>query len=336
VPARIEDVARAAGVSIKTVSRVINGEAHVRPVLRERVLASIAALHYSPNIAARRLASNSAFSIGLLFGGAPGEYFPQIILSILTHGMERGYTLLVANFTPFDVQSRVDVGNLVTRRHADGLILTPPCDIDTVLLDQLSAASVPFVRLTPADPSSPLPYVAADDRRGAFEMTEYLISRGHRRIGFLYGDVKHHASNERYQGFLEAHRAHGLRCDPRLKRVANFRFDRGVRLSRELLMLEPRPTAIFASNDESAAGALMAAHELGIKVPDELSIAGFDDFPSAQKTYPPLTTVRQPMDEISRLATQLLIDLIEKRKPPELHILVPTSQVIRGTVGNCP
>jgi LacI family transcriptional regulator len=321
---------------MKTVSRVINGEPHVRPVLRDRVNASMAQLGYSPNIAAQRLASNSAFSIGLLFGGAPGEYFPQTILSILNLGTPRGYTLLVAGFIPFDAQSRVEVANLVKRKHADGLILTPPCDIDTELLDQLSAAAVPFVRLTPSDPSSPLPYVAADDRQGALAMTEYLMACGHRRIGFLYGDPKHHASNERWQGFLAAHRAKGLRFDQRLKRVASFRFDRGASAARELLAVRPRPTAIFASNDESAAGVLVTAHELGIRVPAELSVTGFDDFPSAQKTYPPLTTVRQPMDEISRLATQLLIDLIEKRDPRDLHILVPTTQVIRGTVGPCP
>ncbi len=168
-------------------------------------------------------------------------------------------------------------------------------------------------------------------------MTGYLVANGHRRIGFLYGDPEHHASNERWQGFLAAHRAAGLRFDPRLKRVASFRFDRGVSAARELLAARRlRPTAIVASNDESAAGALRAAHELGITVPDELSVTGFDDFPSAQKTYPPLTTVRQPMDEISRLATQLLIDLIEKRSPRDLHILVPTTQVIRGTVGPWP
>jgi len=321
---------------MKTVSRVINGEPHVRAVLRDRVNVSMGKLGYSPNIAARRLASNAAFSIGLLFGGAPGEYFPQTILSILNLGTPRGYTLLVAGLVPFDAQSRIDVANLVKRKHADGLILTPPCDIDTELLRLLSDAAVPFVRLTPSDPSSPLPYVAADDRQGAFEMTAHLVARGHRRIGFLYGDPKHHASNERCQGFLAAHRAAGLRFDPRLKRVASFRFDRGVSAGRELLSARPRPTAIFASNDESAAGALRAAHEVGIRVPEELSVTGFDDFPSAQKTYPPLTTVRQPMDEISRLATQLLIDLIEKRNPGNLHILVPTTQVIRGTVGPCP
>ncbi len=173
------------------------------------------------------------------------------------------------------------------------------------------------------------------------EMTKRMIGLGHSRIGFVHGDPRHHAARARYQGFVAELRAHGLRFDPRLKQYAGFRFDQGVQAGRELLEISPRPTAIFASNDESGAGGLLAAHELGVRVPEELSVAGFDDFPSAQKTYPPLTTVRQPMDEtpmdeISHRATRLLIDLIEHRTPTALHILVPTTPVIRGTLGPCP
>ena len=327
----ITEVARRAGVSIKTVSRVVNQQPHVREVLREKVIAVMDALDYSPNIAARRLASNQAFTIGLLFGGAPGEYFPQIIISILSFGTQKGYTLLVSNFIPFNPASRAYINDLVRKKAVDGLILTPPCDNDRVFLRQLKASAIPFVRISPADTSSPLPYVAADDYRGAYEISEYLIGLGHRSIGFIYGEPTHNASRERFEGFRAALRAYRIRYRSEWTRRADFCFELGVQAGRELLQLDPRPTAIFASDDEEAVGVLVAAHQLGIKVPEELSVVGFDDFPSARKAYPALTTVRQPMDEISQLATQLLLDLIKKRKPEMRHIRVKTSLVLRDS-----
>jgi LacI family transcriptional regulator len=327
----ITEVAHQAGVSIKTVSRVVNQEPHVREAMRRRVLNAMDALDYSPNIAARRLASNQAFAIGLLFGGAPGEYFPQIILSVLSFSAHRGYALLVSNFIPHNAASRASVSGLAKRRAVDGLIMTPPCDNDRVLLRELRAAGIPFVRITPADTSSTLPYVAADDYRGAFEMCEYLIGLGHRHIGFIRGDPAHNASQERFEGFRAALRAHRIRYRPEWVRRADFRFDLAVRAGRELLKLNPRPTAILASDDEEAVGVLVAAHQLGVSVPSQLSVAGFDDFPSARKAYPALTTVRQPMDQISQLATQMLIELIKGRRPQTRHIRVKTSLVVRDS-----
>ncbi len=310
---------------------MINQQPHVRESLRKKVLASMRELDYSPNIAAKRLASNQAFTIGLLFGGAPGEYFPQVILSILDFGTHRGYTLLVSNFVPFDPASRANVSDLVRKRVVDGLIFTPPCDNDKVFLRQLQNAGIPFVRITPAETTSPLPYVAADDYGGAFEICEYLISLGHQRIGFIYGDPEHNASHERFEGFRAALRAHRIRYRPEWMRQADFKFELAVQAGRELLRLDARPSAIMASDDEEAVGVLVAAHQLGVRVPEELSVTGFDDFPCAQRAYPALTTVRQPMSEISQLATQLLIDLIKKRKPEKSHIRVKTSLVLRDS-----
>ncbi len=335
MPVTIDDVARAADVSIKTVSRVINNEPHVRQALRERVERSMGELGYSPNIAARRLASNSAFAIGLLFGGAPGEYFPQIILSILNQGVQQGYTVLIAEFTPFDARSRAYILGLLNKKHIDGLILTPPCDNDVELLRQLEQDKTPFVRLTPADPSSNLPYVAAEDRNGAREMTEYLLRLGHRDIGFVLGDPDHHASRDRFEGFRGALRNKGVQLNPTWLGRADFTFEGGLRAGAELLARAPRPTAIFACNDESAAGVLVAAHERGLRIPEDLSVVGFDDFPSARKTYPALTTVRQDLAEISSQATRLLFDLIHRRSPAEIHICVPTKLVIRESAGPC-
>ncbi len=293
-------------------------------------------LGYSPNIAARRLASNSAFAIGLLFGGAPGEYFHQIVLSILRHGVQQGYTLVVADFTPFDPTSRSYVLDLVNRKHFDGLILTPPCDNDRELLLQLERLRVPLVRLTPADSASILPSVCAEDARGAYDMTNHLLELGHRRIGFLQGDPNHRASRERFDGFRRALRAAHIPLDRSLVKRGDFVFEQGLLAGRELLCTRPRPTAVFASNDESAAGVISAAHEAGLRVPADLSVAGFDDFPSARKTFPALTTVRQDMAEISDRATGLLFDLINGRVPSSVHIRVPTTLVVRDSAGVAP
>jgi LacI family transcriptional regulator len=331
----IADVARKAGVSIKTVSRVANNEPHVRPALRDRVGKVMRGLGYSPNIAARRLASNSAFAIGLLFGGAPGEYFPQIILSILNHEVLQGYTVLVADFAPFDEQSRSAVLDLVNRKHIDGLILTPPCDNDAELLRRLEKIGVPLVRLTPADSSSRLPSVSAEDGTGAYEMTRYVLGLGHRRIAFVGGDPNHHASRERFDGFRRALRDSRVPFDRSLVRRADFLFEGGVKAGRELFALPTLPTAVFACNDESAAGVLVAAQERGLRIPADVSVVGFDDFPTARKTYPALTTVRQDLAEISSRATRLLFDLINGSPPATVHIRVPTELVIRHSAGTC-
>ncbi len=333
MPVTIDDVARRAAVSIKTVSRVVNKEPHVRDALRERVNKAIEELGYSPNIAARRLASNASFTIGLLVSGDVDEYFSQVILSVLDQGKQHGYALLVSGFKTFDERSRKEVGGLVRRKFADGLIITPPCDNDETLLRQLQKAHIPFVRLTPMNISSSLPSVSADDRRGAYEMTEYLIGLGHRRIGFISGPETQHAGIERFQGFRDALEDRGIPFNPAWVRPGDFSFEGGMRQGAELMSLRNRPTAIFASNDESASGVLVAAHMRGISVPGDISVAGFDDFPSATKNFPALTTVNQNIQAICAQATNILVDLIKKRKPKELQVKVSTRLVVRDSTG---
>lgn len=329
----IFDVAEHIGVSIKTVSRVINQEPNVAAATRTKVLAAVESLGYVPNLAARELASQRSFTIGLLLGRALGEYLSQITQKILELSTQKGYTVLIANYTPFAEPSRRALDDLIRRKSVAGLIVTPPCDNDSVLLERLQAANLPFVRLTPANLDLPLPYVAADDHYGAYRMTAYLLALGHRRIGFIAGDAHYHASLERFEGYRAALQEHQIPFEPALVRTGHFTFMGGVQAGKELLSCVPAPTAIFASNDESAAGALTAAHTLGYKVPEALSIVGFDDFPLAQKTWPALTTVCQPMDEISSLATQMLLALIEQQAPEQLRVRVPTSLVVRASSG---
>ena len=335
MPVTIHDVARYAGVSIKTVSRVINNEPFVRDSTRAKVMKAVVKLDYSPNISARRLASDRSYAIGLLFGGVPGEYFFNIIKTFLKLSSQNGYTCIVAAFDPFNPESRAEILRLVTQKSVDGFIFTPPCDNDRLLLQQLDVNRVPLVRLTPSDHSLQMPYVTADDWHGAYDMTEYLISLGHRRIGLVLGDPEHQATHDRFAGYVSALQAYEIPFDQNWVKRGDFLFDRGIAAGKELLQIQPRLTAIFASNDESASGVLFAAHEMGFKVPEQLSVAGFDDFSISQKIWPPLTTVRQPVDEIARQAIELLIGLMNNNPQAVLQIKVPATLVIRNSTSAC-
>lgn len=332
--ATISDVAQKAGVSMKTVSRVVNNEQGVSKKTRDRIQQIIQELGYVPNVSARRLASDRSFVIGLVVKDT-GEYHGEILTNILGEVGKLRYSLQVVYHDPKSHESRSALNQILQQKSVDGLILTPPCDNDLVFMHMCTTAHIPFVRLTPMDPNLPFPYVTGNDFQGARDLTKYLIGLGHKRIGFLMGNHEHQASQARFEGFLTAMRESELTVDMSLIRDADFEFDLGRQHTFELLNSRNRPTAIIASNDESAAGALYAAHESRIRVPEELSIAGIDDFPTARKIWPALTTVRQPMDQISREATNLLIALIEGRAPKMTQVRVEEALVVRSSTGLC-
>jgi LacI family transcriptional regulator len=334
VPVTIHDVAKQAGVSIKTVSRVVNKEPYVRESTRKIVLEAMTRLGYTPNISARRLASERSFMIGLISQEVvDDQYFSSILHTAITLGLQKGYSSLVIPFTPFAAESRARVQRLIAQKQIDGFILTPPSDNDLDFLALLQNHQIPFVRLTPYNPSLPLPYVAADEWIGAYQMTEYLIQLGHTQFGFVYGARNHQASHDRFMGFRAALEKHQVPFNPDWVADGDFSFERGITAGTQLLTKSPRPTAIFASNDESAAGVLIAAHELDIPVPEQLSVVGVDDFPVAQRTWPPLTTVRQPMDEITRQALIILIGFLNNQAPEVTQVRVPPSLILRKSAG---
>ncbi|GAB4538062.1 MAG: LacI family DNA-binding transcriptional regulator [Anaerolineae bacterium] len=329
----IRDVARHAGVSIKTVSRVINNEAFVRDETRARVMQAIEELGYVVNVSAQRLATGRSYTIGLIYHNASWHYINQVLLSALETGRKVGYSLLLH---PCDASQPGDcrqVLGLASQRSVDGLIFTPPADNSASLLKELQSSGVPFVRLAPKDRKSCLPYVATTDWQGAYDMTRYLLSQGHRRIGFIKGPADQTAGRDRLNGFKAALAEEGIDVDPVLLTQGDDHFESGRSCASTLLAVRPRPTAIFANNDEMASGALVVAHQMGIPVPEELSVVGFDDIPLSRQVWPSLTTVRQPIREMAELATSLLIRILEGEALETHQYEIPTKLIIRQSSG---
>jgi LacI family transcriptional regulator len=314
----IYDVAAKAGVSIKTVSRVMNNEPNVRPVMRERVLEAAGELGYSPNLSARSLAGSRSFVIAVFVDAAltidhwqserGADYLSRIQLGATLVCRDAGYHLLIELIDHEGPQVRQEVAALLAALKPDGVILTPPSSDNAVVLELLDKAGTPYVRVGPERAEGLGPRVHMDDVAAAREMTEHLISLGHKRIGFIVGEPRYGASQARREGYFEAMKAGGLPISSAWIRQGDFTFQSGLDQAKALLALPDRPTAIFASNDDMALGCIAAIAETGLMTPGDVSVAGFDDSPSSRFSRPQLTTVRQPVAEMSSVAARLLIE----------------------------
>ena len=331
----IKDVAARAGVSPKTVSRVINGEAHVRPAVREQVQRVVAEMDYRPNAFARGLSSSRAYLIGLFFDDPASGYAGDVQRGALARCRELGHHLVVepVDLDAADWQDRL-AGTLRDLRLA-GAILTPPiCDWQP-LIDLFEEYDVPVVRIAPGEALDRTPRVCMDDRAAAREMTERLIALGHRDIGFVKGKPSHIAAVHRLDGFRDAMAAAGLPVRDAWIVEGDFSFRSGFEAAEVLLAAPDRPTAVFASNDETALGVLVGAMRHRISVPDMLSVAGFDDAPIARMAWPQIATIRQPNIEIAAAAVSMLVGPAGKTagdgKPVRLQL--PYALVDRPSIG---
>jgi LacI family transcriptional regulator len=312
--ATIYDVADRAGVSIKTVSRVMNAEPNVREEMRERVLEAAAQLDYHPNLSARSLAGARSFLIAAFVDATltlqhwrnerGTDYLARIQLGATLPCRAAGFHLLVELVDSEAASMRQDVRSLLAALKPDGVILTPPSSDNQVLLEILRKAGTPFVRLGAERPAGGGLRLSLDDRAAARGMTEYLLELGHRRIGFIGGARHYGSSQARQDGFMQAMAARGL-FTPWIA-GGDFTYASGMEAARVLLGHAQRPTAIFASNDDMALGCLAVAAELGLRVPEDLSVAGFDDSTGSHFSRPRLTTLRQPIVEMAALAAEKL------------------------------
>jgi LacI family transcriptional regulator len=312
-PATLDDVAALAEVSAKTVSRVVNDESGVRVSTRERVLRAIELLDYKPNLNARVLAGDRSFLIGL-FCDKPGAYLTDFQAGAAERCRESGYHLMVEPWDRDSPQVTRQIMALLRQLRLDGVILMPPLSDDRLILNTLRDASIPMVQIAPRKPTPDSPSIGIDDYAAARQMTSHLIELGHRRIGFILGRPGHGATEERYRGFADEMRARQVPIDAALVGTGNFLFADGVACAERMLRSAAPPSAIFASNDDTAAAVISVAHRLGLDLPAKLSVAGFDDAPIATMLWPLLTTVRQPITEMARLAAELIIEHSPRRR----------------------
>jgi len=306
--ANIRDVSERAGVSVKTVSRVLNGHPYVSAETRERVEAAMRELSFFPSAAARILAGNSSNQIVLIYDTHSPHYMNQIQTGCWTRCKEAQVRLLVQSVEVTDPFIAEQVRGLVTETHVDGVVLSSPVTDCKDVLNVLEKIGIPFVRISPGTNHGLTSSVYMDDVQAADDMTTHLINLGHRQIGFIKGHPNHLASEDRLRGYQRALERAGLPFEPTLVAQGQFDFDSGHAAAEYFISLTAPPTAIFASNDDMAAGVLSLAHSVGLHVPDDLSVAGFDDTKLASMLWPPLTTIRQPVFDLAYAATDLLLN----------------------------
>ncbi|GAA0303489.1 LacI family DNA-binding transcriptional regulator [Sphingomonas oligophenolica] len=325
-------VAKHAGVSPMSVSNVINGR-RVLPHTREAVLRAIADLDYKPNAAARALASASPVRIGLLYNSPESAFVSALLVGALDAATRFGAQLLIRRFEEHRTLS--DILFDMVEGGANALILPAPyCEAasGTGLIERLN---VPLIALCSGSELPDMSSVRVDDAAAARDMTNYLIGLGHRRIGFVRGAQNHIISRTRFEGYRLALLEHDLELDPDLVVDGDLTFDSGLGATEQLLSLRQPPTAIFASNDDMAAAIVSVAHRRDIRVPDQLSVAGFDDSPISRKIWPALTTVRQPIVDMTEIAVESLIEILGNPATKEPLATFTTyadySLVIRGS-----
>ncbi|MBC2665408.1 LacI family DNA-binding transcriptional regulator [Novosphingobium flavum] len=303
----IQTVAERAGVSMMTVSNVLNNRRNVREQTREAVLEAVRELGYKPNLAARSLASAAAVRIGLLCGMGESGFLSSVLVGAVDESSERGAQLIIRRYTGHDVDAMLELVDELAQLGAGAMIAPPP------FCEALSRRDlpIPMVGICSGDELSSTPTVRIDDRAAAKAMTAYLVSLGHRRIGFIRMDPALHAGRTRYEGYCEALAEAGIAIDQSIVAQGSYTFDSGLVAAQQLLSLPQRPTAIFAGNDDMAAAVVSLAHRMGMDIPGELSVAGFDDGPVAVKIWPRLTTIRQPVSAMSAEAMRHAVEIAQ-------------------------
>ena len=326
----IKDVATKAEVSFKTVSRVLNGEPHVRKEVRERVLAAAAALDYRPNIAARGLIGGRSRLIGFLYDNPNYSYVTQGEVGALLRCREAGYHLVVE---PIDSRGDVaqQIEQIIASLRLDGVILTPPICDDPAALAMLDRRGVAHVRIAPRAAREAAPCVFIDDEAAAYALTRHLIELGHQAIGFVQGHPDHGASQQRQAGFERAMEEAGLAVPPQRIAQGYFTFESGMAAGEALLANSERPTAVFAANDKMALGVLAAARERGLSAPADLALAGFDDNRVSRLSSPQLTTAHQPVDLMCAAAADMLIRLADGEALDQPTLQLPFEIEVRAS-----
>ncbi|HVJ03442.1 MAG TPA: LacI family DNA-binding transcriptional regulator [Sphingomonas sp.] len=310
----VQDVAREAGVSAMTVSRVVNGGTNVRESTRAAVLEAIEKLNYSPNSAARSLAAGEATQIGLLYSNPSAAYLSQFLIGALAAARRAGCHLVLEACESEGAEEQAEATRSFVATSVEGVILPPPLSESAPVRAELDAAGIPWVSVAMGRPPARSLNVRIDDYAAAAAITRHLIDLGHRNIGFIRGNPNQTSSAERFRGFVAAIEEAGLDVKAMPVEQGYFTFRSGIVATERLLDRADPPTAIFASNDDMAAAAVGVAHRCGLHVPQDLSIVGFDDTSLATTIWPELTTVRQPISAMAESALNLLLARIRSHR----------------------
>jgi LacI family transcriptional regulator len=325
--ATMRDVANAAGVSTATVSRVINGNGVVAPALAERVRVAVDALNYRPNLVARGLRNQATSVLALVFSDIENEFFTSVCRGVEDHARKFGYSVMVCNADE-DVQKESEYVAVLASQSVAGVIISPASDHTDV--SQLLQRRVPVVALDRA-----LPYasdsVHSDSRNGAREATAHLIAGGARRVGCVTGPAEVSTAHDRLMGYREALVAAGMVTEDVLEGYGDFREAGGYLAAKKLLSQPNPPDALFVANNRMMLGVLRACRETGLRIPDDVSLVGFDDLPWADYVSPPITTVRQPTYDLGTAAAKLLLERIAGTDAPPREIVLRPELVIRAS-----
>jgi len=327
--ASIRDVADAAAVSVKTVSRVLNDEKYVSKALQDKVRSAMKALDYSPNLQARGLASSRSYMIGLLIDDMSGDYITRIQKGMLMACDEAG-SHLVVELLPKRNAPETDekIRGLLNRVNFDGVVLTPPVCDDPVVLKALRDFGIPVVRVGGGVPDDKAGRVEVDDYAAAVLITNHLIDCGHISIGFVQGDPDHQSAHARERGFLDAMEASDLSINPRHIFPGAFSYDSGVLAANQIVLLDPMPTAFFVCSDSMAAGVASVLLRLGVQIPEDVSLVGFDDDAICTTMFPQLSTVHQPVVKMAHKATKQVIEAKASGKNQTLDVNIFDCKII--------
>ncbi|QAA21791.1 LacI family DNA-binding transcriptional regulator [Sporolactobacillus terrae] len=329
--ATIKDVARAAKVSIATVSRILNNQPGYSLKTKQRVLKAIKTLNYQPNAVARGLINKKTRTLGILVPNVSSMFSSLLLKGVEDAAYTRGYSVIMCHTANSGVRT-MDYLHVLKEKRVDGLLFTSEV-LKDAYYDEIRRMGVPLVLLATQSLNDSIPYVKVDDRMAAYHAVRYLIAKGHTKIGMISGNKEDRiAGQPRIDGFIQALKDHNLSFNQKqIVYGPSFSFDDGKRLLLDLLSKNRGLTAIFAASDFLAVGALSAAYSSGLRVPDDLSIIGYDNLEIAKMSLPPLTTVGQPLFQIGSVGGMMLIDIIEDKGNVEGRIL-PHQIIERQTV----
>lgn len=328
-PPTIIDVARESGVSYSTVSRVLNGYEFVKPTTRAKVLEAAEKLGYVPNQQARSLAGGRSNLIGVLVPGIDNGYVSELMRGIDEELAKSGYNLILYTTRRQEGRESTFAASIMNGA-ADGLLLVAPTTFSHYL-PLLRNHRFPHVMIDQSDMSGESAFVDATNWQGAYDATQYLIKLGHQNIGFISGLAGVGSAADRQRGYQAALADHGLPLNPHLIVRGDYVEKGGYAAAQRLLELPERPTAIFAANDLSAFGAMEAITQHGLRIPEDISVIGFDNIPQTALVYPKLTTIHQPLEQMGQVAVKMLLEQLDNPEQAPRHVTLATQLVIRDS-----